>query len=164
MQPLKNIYPAKFWTFIIKSNTSRFNDPSCGTKIKFFEFRGRFDNQAIYKIFQLIANYLNIDIHEVNNDVEFDSILLQNLRQILPPKLEYLKLNRGQQQEQQEIEKFLPCIKEYIMKKKRTKYLAFRDCIYIYFPGDNLVYLKDKINDLNIDALDFVNKIISYGF
>ncbi|GBB87661.1 hypothetical protein RclHR1_14130002 [Rhizophagus clarus] len=180
------------------------------TKIKFLEFRGRFKNQAIYKIFQLIEkvklslNYLIIDIYEIDNDVEFDSILLQNLGQILPSKLEYLNLeltinisdfeiflknsqntfikklliknirNRGQQQEGQEIETFLPYIKEYIMKKKRTEYLAFQDYIYnqASINNNDLVSLKDEVKefrlyniivqnyfDLNINVPAFINEM-----
>ncbi|GBC06534.1 hypothetical protein RclHR1_00690024 [Rhizophagus clarus] len=177
------------------------------TKIKFLEFRGRFENQAIYKILQLIEkvkislNYLTIDIYKIDK-IQFDSILLQNLGQILPSKLEYLNLeltinindfeiflknsqntfikkllirnirNRGQQLRGQEIEKFLPYIKEYIMKKKRTKYLAFQGYVYTYTSEVELVHLKDEVKEfklynimvqnydyLIIDSFDFINEM-----
>ncbi|GBB88165.1 hypothetical protein RclHR1_01470013 [Rhizophagus clarus] len=152
------------------------------TKIKFLEFR--------------VLIIFIIDIYEIEN-VDY-SILLQNLGQILPPKLEYLDLtiinisdfeiflknsqntfikklliknirNRGQQQE---IEKFLPYIKEYIMKKKRTKYLDLQGYVYTYDSKVDLVHLKDEVKEfklynimvqnydyLIIDSFDFINEM-----
>ena len=62
------------------------------TKIKFFDFHG--SNHNIYLISDIMKNvqqnlnYLNIS----ETDAELSSILLRNLGQILPFKLEYLRL------------------------------------------------------------------------
>jgi hypothetical protein len=63
--------------------------------IKFLDFYG-FEDQTIYPAFSLIENmkqnlnYLSIFLSDYNIDVS--SIILQNLGQILPSKLEYLSL------------------------------------------------------------------------
>ncbi|GES91912.1 hypothetical protein GLOIN_2v1776887 [Rhizophagus clarus] len=70
------------------------------TKIKFFELL-EFNNQNIYSAFNLIENikqslnYLSIDLYYNFGmcDDELGSIVLRNLGQILPFKLEYLNLS-----------------------------------------------------------------------
>ncbi|PKC69334.1 hypothetical protein RhiirA1_456145 [Rhizophagus irregularis] len=125
--------------------------------ISFLDLMG-LDHQNIFLVFGLIENieqnlnYLSIDIlnysnHHLCDDALLSSIVLLNLGQILPHKLEYLNLslkinpidlkvflessqntfirklliNDADQKESKEI---LPYIKEYIMKKKRVRYLA----------------------------------------
>src|SRR6266496_833828 len=64
------------------------------TKIKYFELT-EFNNESIYKAFHLIENikqslnYLTISII----DIKLSSVVLHNLGQILPLRLDYLCLN-----------------------------------------------------------------------
>ncbi|EXX52088.1 hypothetical protein RirG_256080 [Rhizophagus irregularis DAOM 197198w] len=120
--------------------------------IKFLDIYG-FENHFTSLIFNLIENikqnlnYLSIGVDYQNGNIESNSILLQNLGQILPPKLEYLnlvlyfKVNdfkvflRNSQGtfikklliNQKGSDDILHCIKEFIMKEKRVKYLAIRN-------------------------------------
>jgi len=127
------------------------------TKIKYFELT-EFNNESIYKAFHLIENikqslnYLTIKI----NDIKLSSIVLHNLGQILPLRLDYLCLNLIFNKEdfeiflknsqntfinkllinyymQEEGYSTLPSIKEYIMKKKRVKYLATLENTDLFF-------------------------------
>jgi hypothetical protein len=155
----------------------------------------RMDDQSIHLLFNLIEsitknlNYLMIDDYCYSSNY-IVPIILQNLGQILPFKLEYLNLNlmintsdlepflKNSQntyinkllirnKKKTENDDIFPYIKEYIMKKKRVKYLA----VVEYFNGknENLFSLKDKVrefqlhdiqvvnyNDLFIDIYDFV--------
>jgi hypothetical protein len=132
----------------------------CSSRIKYLNFCG-LDSQNIYKTFRLVENfeqslnYLTIETYDYTRG----SIVLQNLGQILPSKLEYLSLALGINTNDFEIflknshntfikkllikniikygkrEKLgkinvLPYIKKYIMKEKRTKYFAFFDYSY----------------------------------
>ncbi|PKK68017.1 hypothetical protein RhiirC2_782804 [Rhizophagus irregularis] len=141
--------------------------------IKFLDFYG-FESQITYQVLNLIENikqnlnYLSIYIWYDNTGTECSSIVLQNLGQILPSKLEYLCLcllhikandfeiflknskdtfikkllicnNEGQD--------ILPSIKKYIMKKKRAKYLA----IYSSFDKiKELFSLKDEVKEFEL--------------
>jgi hypothetical protein len=118
--------------------------------IKFFDLLG-FDNQNIYLAFDLIKNnkqnlnYLTINLYKFYQfDWEFtpSTVILFNLGQILPYKLEYLSLALDEinisdlelffknsqktfinklliyNKLHQDSDDILPCIKEYIMKGK----------------------------------------------
>ncbi|RGB37312.1 hypothetical protein C1646_813439 [Rhizophagus diaphanus] len=124
-------------------------------------------------------------------------LILQNLGQALPSKLEYLNLffyiklnefevflknfqdtffkklliNNVTQGYSSEIA-ILPYIKEYIMKKKRVKYLAIKNSNTLTFGNEiDLFYLKDEVKefklhnikvlryeDLYTDIYNFVNE------
>ncbi|CAB5181187.1 unnamed protein product [Rhizophagus irregularis] len=115
-------------------------------------------------------NYLSIEIdffvHSLNYNI-ICSIVLQNLGQILPSKLEFLRLGLKIGQNDLKIflenskntfinrlfirnmyydinEDILSCIKEYIMKKKRVKYLA------IYNIYQDLIDLKGEVNEFKL--------------
>ncbi|PKK67466.1 hypothetical protein RhiirC2_751718, partial [Rhizophagus irregularis] len=118
-------------------------------------------------------NYLTIKITGWENYIEYSSIVLQNLGQILPFKLEYLNLSLHIKMSDFEVflknsqdtfikkllinnlkgQDILSYIKEYIMKKKRVKYLAIMDS----FKGasDNYGYkelfsLKDEVEKFKL--------------
>ncbi|GBC00019.1 hypothetical protein RclHR1_03710003 [Rhizophagus clarus] len=153
------------------------------------------DNQNTHLLFVLIKNitqnlnYLTIDIDDFHDDDydkdHFSSIVLRNLGQILPFKLEYLHLRLIFNAS--DLEKFLknsqntfikklliynfiknnqnenifPYMEEYIMKKKRVKYLAILE----FFNGNSndLFYLKDKVKEFqlyDIQILDYYSLII----
>ncbi|RGB43125.1 hypothetical protein C1646_750189 [Rhizophagus diaphanus] len=147
-------------------------------------------NSQIINSFNLIKNIkqnLNYLLIDANNS-HLSSIILQNLGQILPIKLEYLKLNLAINISDLEtflknsqntfikilvirnsriidgIEDIFHYIKEYIIKKKRIKYLAIaeatnRTC-------DDLFFLKDKVNELklyDIQVLDYNSLDIDIG-
>jgi hypothetical protein len=126
--------------------------------IKFFDFYG-FKSQILNLIENI--NYLSINVYEIYNSIENaeqSSIVLRNLGQTLPLKLEYLSLTLIINIDNFEIflknsqntfikkllinniegDDILPYIKEYIMKTKRVKYLAI-----------NNSYLLDKNVDLS---------------
>ncbi|EXX59718.1 hypothetical protein RirG_186560 [Rhizophagus irregularis DAOM 197198w] len=153
--------------------------------------------QFTYQIFNLIENikqnlnYLSIDVWPdfiglKSIESTPSSMILQNLGQILPSKLEYLHLrlyfikasdfevflknsqdtfikklsiNTGLGQD------ILPLIKNYIMKKKRVKYLAINDS------SKELISLKEvnefklynievqRHSDLMIDLYDYIKEI-----
>ncbi len=141
----------------------------------------KLNDQNIYSAIGLIKinkqnlNYLSIGIYENEN---VSSILLQNLGQILPFKLEYLCLNltidindfeiflknsqntfikklsikNGKKEKSKDI---FPYIKEYIMKKKRVKYLAILEI----FNGKNedLFSLKDKVKEFKLYDIQVLN-------
>jgi hypothetical protein len=162
--------------------------------IKYFDLHG-FENQIIYLSFNLIENikqnlnYLLIKVCEyyqvLDNNIERSSIILRNLGQILPSKLEYLCLNLYIKASDLEvflknsqntfIKKFLihnniqevyddigilPYIKEYIMKEKRVEYLAIKDTFFKRDPRHSvenvdLFYLKDNLSDLKDEVEEF---------
>jgi hypothetical protein len=176
----------------------------CSSKIKFLKLSTLY-NLNIYKAFHLIEKFehsLNYLIIESYND-KHGSIVLQNLGQILPSKLEYLSLvlkiidtsdfeiflknlqntfikkllikniNYG---ERDELEKkiILFYIKEYVMKKKRTRYLSFLEEFYTQgrINDDDLASLKNEVeefrlhniivqyyHDLNIVVHNFINEM-----
>ncbi|EXX60474.1 uncharacterized protein OCT59_000513 [Rhizophagus irregularis] len=143
------------------------------TNIKFFDLPG-FDDQNIYSAFELIKNvaqnlnYLSIDFCKLydfyNYDTKLSSIVLRNLGQILPFKLEYLSLTlmintndfeiflKNSQNTfikkllisnkmQGGIEVILPYIKKYIMKNNSIKYLAIMET---FFENTTDIIFKSK--------------------
>jgi hypothetical protein len=147
-----------------------------------------FGNKIFCPSFNLIENikqnlnYLFVgacDLFRLDNDhIERSSIILRNLGQILPPKLEYLCLsfhikaidleiflknsqnsfikklliNNTIQAYSDDIE-ILPCIKEHIMKKKRVHHLAVRIFVVDNYIGNvirDLSNLKDEVNEFNL--------------
>jgi hypothetical protein len=173
------------------------------SEIKLLKFSG-FDGQNIYKILHLVEkielslNYLTIESY----DDKLSSIVLQNLGQFLPSKLEYLslvlKINKSDfeiflknsrntftkklliknircgKREVLDKKNILPHIKEYIMKKKRTEYLAFLDWFYVkgHIKVDDLTSLKNEVEefrlhnimvqnyyDLDINVYEFINEL-----
>jgi hypothetical protein len=155
------------------------------------------NNQCTYLLFDLIKNikqnlnYLIIDNshHSVFN-YYLAPIILQNLGQILPLKLEYLYLSLSnintnnleiflknsqntfikkfviQNQKRIENEDIFLYIEEYIMKKKRVKYLAILENSLDLFSLDDKVkefQLHDiqvlKFPDLVIDIFDYIKEV-----
>ncbi|EXX67167.1 uncharacterized protein OCT59_019164 [Rhizophagus irregularis] len=129
--------------------------------VDFDEIENQFTYQVLYLIenIQQNLNYLSIC---TDDGTECSSIILQNLGQILPPKLEYLcleldyiktsdfevflknsqntfikKLIIHYDDDEQDI---LPSIKKYIMKKKRVKYLAINEMV---------TYSKESVSLMN---------------
>ncbi|POG71905.1 hypothetical protein GLOIN_2v1601233, partial [Rhizophagus irregularis DAOM 181602=DAOM 197198] len=120
-------------------------------KIRYFE-SGILDDNNIYLFIennQHNINYLTIEAYadRYTDYRELSSTVLQNLGQVLPSKLEYLCLSLSFRTNELEIflknsqntfikkllirnimvdksENILFCIKKYIMKKERVKYLA----------------------------------------
>ncbi|PKC63801.1 hypothetical protein RhiirA1_537514 [Rhizophagus irregularis] len=126
------------------------------TKIKFFELLG-FNKNNLNSVLDLIKNFnqsLNyLSIYDHNHPVGLSSIILQNLGQLLPFRLEYLclclRFNTNdfeiflknsqntfikklviRNQSRGEIENILPYIKKYIMKMKRVEYLAILENLF----------------------------------
>ncbi|GET62531.1 hypothetical protein GLOIN_2v1771878 [Rhizophagus irregularis DAOM 181602=DAOM 197198] len=143
--------------------------------IKFLDFHYGCGRQMNYQLLNLIENikqninYLSID---VSNDYigtnEYGSIILQNLGQILPSKLEYICLNIYHiktsdfevflkniqdtfikkllfENFQSQVD-ILPFIKEYIMKKKRIKYLAIKESSLV----KDLISLKGEVDEFKL--------------
>ncbi|EXX51025.1 uncharacterized protein OCT59_027049 [Rhizophagus irregularis] len=141
----------------------------------------KFENRIIYLLFNLIENlkqslnYLTIKITDWKNYIEYNSIVLQNLGQILPFKLEYLDLCLHIKLSDFEVflknsqdtfikklliknlegQDILSCIKKYIMKKKRVKYLAIIDSFestsdYGNYDYKELVSLKDEVEEFKL--------------
>ncbi|UZO06738.1 uncharacterized protein OCT59_027048 [Rhizophagus irregularis] len=122
-------------------------------------------NQIIYQIFNLIENinYLTINCGKYIGS----SILLQNLGQNLPSRLEYLNLILHIKASDFEIflknsqdtfikkllisnsmlngDDILPYIKEYIMKEKRVRYLTFED-----IANNELINLDDEVEEFKL--------------
>jgi hypothetical protein len=175
----------------------------CSSKIKFLKFSA-LNDQNIYKTIHLIEkveqslNYLTIESY----NVKYSSIVLQNLGQVLPSILEYLSLAtnintsdfeiflknsqntfikkllikniRYRKQEELESKTILFYMKYYIMKKKRTRYLAFLDYFYTqgHIKANDLVSLKNEVEEfklhniiiknyhnLNIEVHNFINEM-----
>ncbi|GES72795.1 hypothetical protein GLOIN_2v1881853 [Rhizophagus clarus] len=127
-------------------------------------------------------NYLTISVfnyHQLNhvsdNNIECSSFVLQHLGQILPSKLKYLslilhiKVNDFEVflQNSQDIlikklliknnegQDILPYLKEYIMKKKRVKYLAVMSSyknIFVdgYHNNKDLFIMKDVVEEFKL--------------
>jgi hypothetical protein len=157
------------------------------TKIKVLELAGQ-NCQAVLNFTDLVQNLNHLSITNIRN-VDLGSTLLLNLGQVLPIKLDYLCMDLIIKKEDFEIflkssqntfiekllinnrvlngyEIILPYIKEYIMKKKRVKYLAVNGL------SSNNDYLKDgnkefkshniivlNYTDLAIKHCDFFNEI-----
>ncbi|PKB95915.1 hypothetical protein RhiirA5_435781 [Rhizophagus irregularis] len=106
-------------------------------------------------------NYLSINLSNYE-DNEYSNIkpILQNLGQTLPSKLEYLSFVLEHQEDVNYVA-IVPCIKEYIMKKKRVKYLAIKSTIFsntkLYCM--DLFDLKDEVKEFklhNIEVLSYI--------
>ncbi|CAB5199562.1 hypothetical protein RhiirA1_467629 [Rhizophagus irregularis] len=147
------------------------------TKIRYFD-SGIPDDNNIYLFIennQNNINYLTIefDIYDdyccTPNYVEYSSTVLQNLGQVLPPKLEYLNLSLLFNTSDLEIflknsqntfinklliayglHDILFYIKEYIMKKERVKYLAMTTSIAFDDFDDELFFLKSEVNEFKL--------------
>ncbi|CAB5182244.1 uncharacterized protein OCT59_000346 [Rhizophagus irregularis] len=172
------------------------------TKIKYFDLAGPDDNN-INPTFNLIKNNMqNLNHLFIEFDLEFDdynlsddvikisSIILQNLGQILPSRLEYLCLELSFNMNDLEIflnnsqntfikklliknivqdgndNHILSFIKDFIKKKNMVKYLAFSE-----FLDDNyndLFSLKDEVNEFksyNIEVQKYSDLYIrTYDF
>ncbi|GBC02669.1 hypothetical protein RclHR1_04740012 [Rhizophagus clarus] len=135
-------------------------------------------------------NYLNIQFNFYEYYASYNEIcttILKNLGQILPSKLEYLNLCLKikpnelkiflENSQNTFIKKLfirnitrdtdgdiLPYIKEYIMKKKRVKYLAILDIFFDLFTLKNEVnefklynITVQKYEEIYLQACDFVN-------
>jgi hypothetical protein len=173
--------------------------------INFLSLSSGIVSQNAYLVPRLIENikhnlsYLSISVYNVlyrlslHDPDECSSIILQNLGQVLPSKLEYLYLSLcikeidyfevfQNNSQGTFIEKLLirsivicnilPSIKEYIMKKKRVKYLA----IYEHYSNDHqeLFSLDDEVkefslynikvqkySDLQIEGYNFIKEVIN---
>ncbi|POG62905.1 uncharacterized protein OCT59_025320 [Rhizophagus irregularis] len=137
--------------------------------LKFFDFHG-YESQITYQSFENIIrqnlSYLSINIVKDGYDnIEGSSIILQNLGQALPSKLEYLSLvltiNRSefriflQNSKDTFINKLLIMqigrddilryTKEFIMNEKRVKYLAIKS----RYNGD-LYDLEDEVKEFKL--------------
>ncbi|GBB83506.1 hypothetical protein RclHR1_10210001 [Rhizophagus clarus] len=148
--------------------------------IKFFQI-SEVESQNIYSILNLIGNITqNLNYLSINKSIflltqsndNCCSIILQNLGQILPIKLEHLYLSFSIEIDDFEtflknsqktfIKKLLinttnsrnilPFIKEYIMKRKRVKYLAIADYSRNYKGSyDNELFsMKDEVKEFEL--------------
>ncbi|PKK62758.1 hypothetical protein RhiirC2_789897 [Rhizophagus irregularis] len=148
-------------------------------KIKFLEF----EDQITYPLFDLIENmkqnlsYLSINAFNYSqvssNNIVCDSFILRNLGQILPFKLEYLKLSLHIETCDFEVflkntqdtfikklvinnidgQDILSYIKVYIMKKKRVKYLAIMNPFKStenYNSNKELFSMKDEVEEFRL--------------
>ncbi|CAB5125788.1 unnamed protein product [Rhizophagus irregularis] len=148
--------------------------------------------QNVYPVLNLIENIKqNLSCLSVSCvlDNSTSSILLQNLGQILPSKLEYLDLTLGieisdfkvflKNTQGTFIKKLLirdsirkanydllPYIKKNIMKEKRVKYLNFRNFNKELFDYRDIVkefkshnIIVQKYNDLHFDIYQFMRKL-----
>ncbi|GBB86050.1 hypothetical protein RclHR1_01250013 [Rhizophagus clarus] len=155
------------------------------TRIKYFELQ-EFDDKNISPAFELIENvkqnlnYIFIDFIRSDYDNKLSSIILQNLGQILPRRLEYLNLalkvnindlenflknsrntfvrkllikNKIYDDDDNDI---LSYIKEYIMKEKKVRYLAIED---VFSSGltKNLFSLKNEVKEFQSYNIDVYN-------
>ncbi|GES79284.1 hypothetical protein GLOIN_2v1784879 [Rhizophagus clarus] len=161
--------------------------------IKFVNLLG-FDNLNIFSALALIKNiqqnlnYLNINFCQfrydqlsLSYDNELSSIILHNLGQILPYRLEYLglalKFNINdlemffknsqsifikklliRNKVYQDSDDILPCIKKYVMKEKRVTYLAIEN-LHVSFNenGKDLSYLKDEVREFEFYGIQVKN-------
>ncbi|PKY36054.1 hypothetical protein RhiirB3_457891, partial [Rhizophagus irregularis] len=141
------------------------------TKIRYFDSGKPYDNNIylFIKNYQHNINYLTIGLDFIHSNYTDLSSILQNLGQVLPPKLEYLNLYLSfnntsdlgiflKNSQNTFIKKLLIVyrydisenilfyIKEYIMKKERVKYLA------IISDDDDyeLFSLKDEVNEFKL--------------
>ncbi|GES72736.1 hypothetical protein GLOIN_2v1881853 [Rhizophagus clarus] len=147
-------------------------------------------SQVAYLMFKLIENikhnlnYLSISMRDNDAEIECSSIILQNLGQTLPPKLEYLSLCLHIKKNDFEIflkysqdtfikklliyneedQNIIPSLKKYITKKKRVKYLS----IYNSFENKDLITLNDEVKEFslyNIEVQNFYSLLINtYDF
>jgi hypothetical protein len=150
-------------------------------KIKYFSLIEP-NNNNINPILNLIENInQNLNYLDIKFKCYYDYYDDSSIGQILPSKLEFLKLEffsikpskllkifLGNSQNtlikrlfikitvQEEVKDILPHIKEYIMKKKRVKYLA------ILINCKDLVSLKDEVKEFELYNIKVQNYDISY--
>ncbi|PKC65317.1 hypothetical protein RhiirA1_461227 [Rhizophagus irregularis] len=152
------------------------------SKIKYLGPITKLNYQTVYSLFNLIENmaqnlnYLMIDDFTYMN-CYIGPIILQNLGQILPFKLEYLnlylKINKDdfevflKNSQNTFIKKLLirnknkegnkdifPCIEKYIMKKKRVKYLAI-DSFNVKY--EDVLFLEGKVEEFKLHDIQVLN-------
>ncbi|GBC49712.2 hypothetical protein GLOIN_2v1875650 [Rhizophagus irregularis DAOM 181602=DAOM 197198] len=146
------------------------------TKIRYF-FSDKFDDINIYQLIENIGQtitYITV-ILGIRNDCDelLSSIVLRNLGQVLPTKLEYLSLTlsfnisdfeiflrnfqntfikklliRNMAKDDDKI--ILSYIKEYIMKKKRVKYLAFSEYCSNDYTNRELFFSDDEVSEFKL--------------
>ncbi|UZN98883.1 uncharacterized protein OCT59_000168 [Rhizophagus irregularis] len=178
---------------LLPSNTLLFNYPSLikylkTTRICFsvetsissivFDFHITNDNNRslIEKcLLQIIISQHNLKRISFGNDCDelLSSIVLRNLGQVLPTKLEYLSLTlsfnisdfeiflrnfqntfikklliRNMAKDDDKI--ILSYIKEYIMKKKRVKYLAFSEYCSNDYTNRELFFSDDEVSEFKL--------------
>ncbi|RGB25974.1 hypothetical protein C1646_771029 [Rhizophagus diaphanus] len=153
------------------------------SKIKYLGPITKLNYQTVYFLFNLIENiaqnlnYLVIDDFTYIN-CHIGPIILQNLGQILPFKLEYLnlylKINKNdfevflknsrntfikklliRNKNKEGNQDIFPCIEKYIMKKKRVKYLAIESS----FNGkyEDMLFLKGKVEEFKLHDIQILN-------
>ncbi|RGB36257.1 hypothetical protein C1646_741813 [Rhizophagus diaphanus] len=134
------------------------------------------DDNNIYLLIENIGqtiNYINIDLN-LNYSDDLGLIILQNLGQVLPTKLDYLSLSLSFNIKDFEIflknsqntfikkllirnimknddKSILSYIKKYIMMKERVKYLACLELIpFSNNTNKDLYFLKDEVNEFKL--------------
>ncbi|EXX77757.1 hypothetical protein RirG_020920 [Rhizophagus irregularis DAOM 197198w] len=147
------------------------------SNIKFLYVVLHFKNiNLIFNLIKNIRQNLNYLIIKSDGKIKFSSNLLQNLGQILPFKLEYLNLvlaTKGSDLEvflkssqntyikkllirnDENSHDILPYIKEYIMKKKRVKYLAILELFHREVV--DLFSLKDEVKEFQLYDIQVLN-------
>ncbi|GES79124.1 hypothetical protein GLOIN_2v1774377 [Rhizophagus clarus] len=156
-----------FRTFIINdqldTNQLVKNILSDCTRINFFDFSYFFTPEYIYPAFDLIKNsgqylnYLSIEFHFFPNvDIRLSSIILKELGQILPLKLEYLKLSLAINTYDFKI--FLDNFQNVNFIKK----LVIRNKIFLNNPQNNFVEKIKKLVNRNKTKLIEQQDILSY--
>ncbi|CAB4426513.1 unnamed protein product [Rhizophagus irregularis] len=136
-----------------------------------------FESQMSFEIFNLVENikqslnYLSIGLSKPSLTVGDSAIILQNLGQILPSKLEFLSLSLDFRKNdfrvflensqntfinklvimQSYSDNITYCIKEFIMKKKRVNYLAIRHV------NNDLSDLKDEVSEFKLYNVEVRN-------
>ncbi|PKY31167.1 hypothetical protein RhiirB3_448645 [Rhizophagus irregularis] len=133
------------------------------------------DDNNIYLLIENIGqtiNYINIDLN-LNYSDDLSLIILQNLGQVLPSKLDYLSLSLSFNTKDFEIflknsqntfikkllirnimkyddKSILSYIKKYIMMKEKVKYLAYLELVPFSDTNKDLFYLKDEVNEFKL--------------
>ncbi|GBC02663.1 hypothetical protein RclHR1_04740006 [Rhizophagus clarus] len=138
------------------------------------------DKQNICLLFNLIENItqnLNYLVIDYFYNIHSSSFVLQNLGQVLPLKLEYLNLlltintndlkiflKNSQnifikrfliKNLKTESEDIFPYIKEYVMEKKRIKYLAIKESFH--GKSEDLFSQKDKVKEFELNDIQVLN-------
>ncbi|GES79271.1 hypothetical protein GLOIN_2v1784886 [Rhizophagus clarus] len=141
-------------------------------------------SQLLVQLFESVRKYCNKVkfLHLVAGlktlDVELSSIILQNLGQVLPCKLEYLSLHLSistsdlemffknsqnifikilliRSKKKEESESIFSYLEEYIAKKKKVKYLAISETYNSR--TEDLFYLKDKVKEFELHDIQVLN-------
>ncbi|GES72750.1 hypothetical protein GLOIN_2v1881853 [Rhizophagus clarus] len=144
----------------------------------------------------LTFSVFNDDIFSNNNNFEWNSTIIMNLGQVLPSKLEYLNLRLRIKTSDFEVflknsqdtfinkllinniegQDILLYIKEYIMKKRRVKYLAIMDYFKntpgntnnVIYDSKQLFFLEDEVEEFrlyDIKVQDYYSMVVkAYDF